>query len=354
MTDPTSSKPRPVWLVRAGAHGQDEAAALEHGYAIVEFNEFGDLRSYPSADALTVAFQQAHPEAPVRRAEVYARQLWTLREKIQRGDTIVLPLKTRPGQVALGRVTGDYKLTDVDGEQRHVRPVQWLRPDVPRSTFKQDLLHSLGAFLTVCRIRRNEAESRVAAVLAGGADPGASTVPQPGESADIELDDAADGLDLAQAASDEIAAFIREHFPGHEMARLLEAVLQAEGMKTQRASPGPDGGADILAGTGPLGLDAPYLCVQVKATESPVEVHVLRELAGTMASFKASQGLLMSWGGFTGPALREARQDTFKIRLWDQSDLVRAIYRNWHNLSPEIQTELPLMQVWMLVREEIL
>ena len=34
------------------------------------------------------------------------------------------------------------------------------------------------------------------------------------------------------------------------------------------------------------------------------------------------------------------------------SDLVGAIYRNYHHLPAGIQTELPLKQVWMLVSEE--
>jgi len=106
-----------------------------------------------------------------------------------------------------------------------------------------------------------------------------------------------------------------------------------------------------LAGRGALGLDSPYLCVQVKATEEPADVKVFRELAGTMAAFKASQGLLVFWGGFKQTVLREARQETFKIRLWDQNDLVQAVYRSYENLPAEIQAELPLKRVWMLVRE---
>ena len=58
---------------------------------------------------------------------------------------------------------------------RHTRPVQWLQTDIPRTTFEQDLLYSFGAFMTVCKISRNDAESRrVAAVLEGKADPGPS------------------------------------------------------------------------------------------------------------------------------------------------------------------------------------
>ena len=160
-------------------------------------------------------------------------------------------------------------------------------------------------------------------------------------------------VDLAQAAHDEITAFVRERFRRHEMARLVEAVLRADGFITHLSTPGPDGGADILAGRGPLGLDAPTVCVQVKATEAPADVTVFRTLQGTMTTFNATQGLLVCWGGFTQPVRIEARQHTFRIRLWDQSDLVQAVYRAYERLPEEIQAELPLKRVWMLVRDEL-
>jgi restriction system protein len=250
-------------------------------------------------------------------------------------------------------MSGPYQFSDLGGSKRHTRQVKWTHPDIARTTFQQDLLYSFGAFITVCRIRRNDAERRVQAVLDGQPDPGApadGTVEEETEEGGIP--EGTSRPDLAQAASDEVTAFIRSQFQDHDMARLVEAVLQAEGFRTQRAGLGADGGADILAGRGALGLDPPYLCVQVKATQEPVDVKVFRELAGTMAAFKASQGLLVSWGGFRQTVLREARQETFKIRLWDQSDLVQAIYRTYDKLPPEVQAELPLKRVWMLVHEE--
>ena len=70
-----------------------------------------------------------------------------------------------------------------------------------------------------------------------------------------------------------------------------------------------------------------------------------------MSSMKAKQGLLVCWGGFTQPMRNEARQHSFTIKLWDQGDLVQAVFRTYEKLSPEIQAELPLKKVWVLVRE---
>jgi restriction system protein len=50
---------------------------------------------------------------------------------------------------------------------QHQRLATWIREDVPRDTIDQDLRCSLGAFLPVCRNRRNNAEERLKALLKG-------------------------------------------------------------------------------------------------------------------------------------------------------------------------------------------
>src|SRR5690606_22545658 len=107
----------------------------------------------------------------------FAAQLWALRGRIEAGDFVVMPLKNSP-VLAVGRVTGDYQYLDnADPSLRHVRPVEWIRVDVPRTAVKQDLLYSLGAFLTICELTRNDAAARIASIAAQGRDPGANVSP---------------------------------------------------------------------------------------------------------------------------------------------------------------------------------
>lgn len=340
-----------VWLVRAGRHGEDEQACLDMGLSIIGFREIGNLTAFSTIEDILAEWKKVMPDSNAASVGNQSRQLNVFRNRIKEGDTVAIPLKTHPGQVALGRASGPYKYVEVNGEMRHARKVDWIRPDAPRTSFKQDLLYSLGAFLTACQITRNDAESRFDQVLKGGDDPGfVDTIGSEAASVDAE---ATELLDIAQVAQDEITAFVRDQFQGHDMPRLVEAVLQAEGFLTHRSAPGPDGGADILAARGPLGLDSPALCVQVKATAAPADVTIFRALQGTMTTFGASQGLLVCWGGFTQAVKNEARQHTFTIRLWDQSDLVQAIYRVYERLPEEIQAELPLKRVWVLVREDL-
>ena len=321
-----------VWLARAGRTGEDEAVALELGLAIIGFNDIPDLTDVSDSKAVLDRVWQASPGETANRNRNRASQLNAFRLRMQEGDIVALPLKTRPGRVALGRVTGPYRYRSIDGVTRHTRPVKWMAPDLLRSAFGQDLLYSLGAFLTVCRIERNDAQRRMAAILNGSRDPGieaAEKVPGPTDAAEELESDIQPTFDVAQTARDQILEHIRSRFPGHEFARLVEAVLQAEGYFTQRSPAGPDGGVDILAGRGSLGFEGPKLCVQVKATAGPVDVTVLRSLVGTMQSFSADQGLLVSWGGFTRDLEREARQSFFSVRLWHADDLVKGVCLNY-------------------------
>jgi restriction system protein len=341
-----------VYLARAGGNGEDEVYALDHGVAIIGFREYPSLAASKDYDSIVALVKAARPELKPRAAGNHAGQLWAFALAMQLGDLVVLPRKLT-SQVALGRVTGPYKYEKVNGEPRHTRAVEWVRPDVARSVFLQDLLYSFGAFLTVCNIARNGAENRVAAVLAGKPDPGYTPVPGKALQPEAVASDAEDALlDLGLAARDEIVAHIQSRLSGHDLARLVDAVLKAEGWVTKLSPPGADGGVDILAGRGSLGLDQPRLCVQVKSQDSPVDVTVYRTLQGSMQSFKAEQGLLVAWGGFNKVVLAEAKQGYFAVRLWESRDLVEAIYRNYGNLLPEIQAELPLKRVWMLVHEE--
>ena len=203
--------------------------------------------------------------------------------------------------------------------------------------------------MTVCRIRRNEAEIRVKAIIAGQLDPELSAPEATGEPEEPENKV---HLDIEQLARDQVLSHLEAHFKGHELARLVDAILRAQDYDTTLSPAGPDGGVDILAGRGSLGFDPPRICIQVKSSATSLGVNVLRELQGSMTTFKAQQGLLVSWGGFTRETRREARQHYFSVRLWDASDVFAAVVENYERLSEEIRSELPLKKIWALVLEE--
>jgi restriction system protein len=71
-----------------------------------------------------------------------------------------------------------------------------------------------------------------------------------------------------------------------------------------------------------------------------------------MQSYSAELGLLVSWGGFTKSAESEARTKHFQIRLWDQSDVLSALFRTYDRFPEEMKAELPLTRSWLLVQAD--
>jgi len=327
-----------VWLVRAGKYGEDEALALEKGITVVGWKELPELSGVRSREQMKALQAKHNPKSKGKNVISNASQIWRFVNEIQVGDLVVLPLKTQRA-IAIGKVLGGYEYT----KQRHTRRVQWLRTDVPRTTFGKDLLYSFGAFMTVCRIERNDADVRVAAVAAGKPDPKVRT-PPPRDDEDVVPPE-----DLTQPATDQIREHIGRTFKGHGLAHLVGAVLTAQGYRVHESPAGPDGGVDILAGRGPMGFDVPRLCVQVKSSDSPVGAEVLNALRGSMASHKADQGLLVAWGGFNANVQKERAKEFFSIRLWDADDLVGMVLDHYDRLTEEIRAELPLKRIWVVV-----
>ncbi len=345
-----------AWLVRAGRLGEREALALQDNLAVYG-SGLPDLSEQDTRESLMRLLQQTYPDASPRRLLNWQAQIWAFLHSISDGDLVVLPLKTTSA-VAVGEVVGGYHYRpELPQDARHTRPVKWLRSDLPRTAFSQDLLYSLGAVQAVCEIKRHDAVRRLEVLARTGQDPGwTGKVSAPtSTSRDLEevpSDEATSSIDVQRYAADQITARITERFTGHSLARLIEAIFVARGMVTWRSPEGPDGGIDILVGSGPLGMDPPRICIQVKSSNSAVNVGVVRELQGVLGRLNADQGLLVAWGGLNQAAEREIRQQFFQVRVWAADDVLRELFAVYDKLPGEIQAELPLKQIWTLADEE--
>ncbi|CCQ90380.1 conserved hypothetical protein [Nitrospina gracilis 3/211] len=335
-----------VWLIRAGKLGEDENTALEKGLAIIGWRSMPDVSKVSSYEEMKNIQQKFYPDKSPSAIANLAAQIWAFSQKMQKGDIVVLPLKTH-STIALGKITGDYKYLD----GRHTRPVEWIRNDIPRSDFGQDLLYSFGAFMTVCRIKRNDAEDRLKSMLKGKADPkftpGRDILVTPEGEIGPEEDPQ---VDLEEQAYDQIRRIIESKFKGHGLTRLVESILKVQGYQTWRAPEGPDGGVDLLAGHGPMGFDPPRICVQVKSGGVQND-SAIRELEGVMSRMGAEQGLFVSWDGFNKTALTSNKELFFKVRLWDDKKLMSSLLEDFDKMPDEIQAELPLKRIWVVVQE---
>lgn len=337
-----------LWVVRAGRYGEQQETALKENLVCHGWNELPDYSAFRTREELRELYEKTYPRESKKQIIAGLSATWRFAREIQKGDLVALPLKTESA-FAFGRVTGDYQYKKVAPNVMHSRSVEWLKT-VPRSALPKDILLSMNGMLTVFKVTRNDAEGRVKKILGLPT----SVSEDATESAEAEIESAAgeETVNLEEAARDEILKFIQTKFTGHNLARLVDAVLRAQGYLTEVSPPGPDGGVDILAGSGPLGFDKPRLCVQVKSGSGTEGQKTLNELLGVVTKFDSEQGLLVSWGGFTSSVKQDARKAFFTIRLWDQGDLVDSILQNYERLDDEIKAELPLKRIWIMVNDE--
>ncbi|WP_374311734.1 restriction endonuclease [Dongia sp.] len=336
-----------LWIVRAGKQGERELAAIEQGRLLPGFLEVGDLSTCKGRDAILAHLEQVMPDAGRNRLKNFAAQLNQFAYAIQVGDLVVMPRKVTDG-VAVGEVTSEYKFHSED-PFRHSRAVKWLNEAVARDAFKQDLRHSFGAFMTICEIKRNSALERVRAVLKTGIDPGSLLGKQgkaaiPPSDEDVEAEDYAS--DIEDIANQQIISLIKSEFAGHALADLVAEILRVEGYTTKVSPPGADGGVDILAAGGTLGLGEDRICVQVKSGDGTANHDVVLRLIGSVSNTQARTGLLVSIGGVNAAAQKELDNNFFKLRLWQMPDLLKALFRAYGELSDETRAKLPLKQIW--------
>jgi restriction system protein len=340
-----------LWLVRAGKYGEHEPRFFQENriYLTWEGLTETDLSVANDYDAIRALMHLNYPGEPTRRIGNWSGQVWAFALAMQPGDWVVVPRKSN-GSIAVGEIKSGYTYAKgPDAMYRHFRTVQWLNTDVPRSAFDQDLLYSLGAIMTVCEIKRNDAEKRIRAMAKKSwhSMPSLSTASGIAPS-DLGTDDEETQIDLEQLARDAIAKVIIQKFKGHGMARLVEAVLKAQGFTTYLSPEGPDKGIDILAAGGSFGFDRPRICVQVKSGDTPADRPEFTQLIGAMQSVGADQGLFVSWSGFKSTVLKEVPTQFFKVRVWSQEDLVEQLLDNYDKLDQDIRAELPLKRMWAL------
>jgi restriction system protein len=337
------------WLVRSGRDGTNDSYCLDTNVILIGWSSLGDLSGLRDRSSIQEAVRIAYPEEATKTITHFTGQILAFVATIQIGDLVVLPLKSTK-KIAIGRVIGDYYYdSSAQPGRRHHRKVEWLVTDIARTAIHQDLLHSLGAFMTVCEISRNGAFERLNAITVKGEDPGFTGLGKTASnSSKGESEDDVEQVDLNENASDRILSRISEVFAGHGLAKLVAAILETEGFVCEVAPEGPDGGIDIFAGRGPLGLDSPRLLVQVKSSASAIDAPTVRQLHGVISTHGGDQGLLVAWGGVNKVAQKELITQKFNLRVWDANDVLERVTKNYSSLPEDIRNQLPLKQIWIL------
>ena len=112
------------------------------------------------------------------------------------------------------------------------------------------------------------------------------------------------------------------------------------------ASPGPDGGIDVLAYTDPLGGRPPRLKVQVKHQSSKVGKPALSQLAGLLT--EGDIGVFISSSGFAAGCRDFSRNIGKHLELIDINRFVELWQKHYDKLSEEDKSLLPLQAIYFL------
>jgi len=58
------------------------------------------------------------------------------------------------------------------------------------------------------------------------------------------------------------------------------------------------------------------------------------------------------WGGFKSSVDRETAHHFFRVRLWDQDDLIDQLLAQYASLDEDLRAELPLKRIWTVALQE--
>lgn len=339
-----------LWVVRCGADSAYELEAYDKKIVGIGWGSLGDLSKMETVDQLKAYYMQTEAEETSGAVNTNVGQIFSFINRIQIGDLVALPIKST-ASIAFGRIKSKYRYeADAHSYVRNQRDVEWIGAPIPRSQFDQDLLFTFGAFLTVFRAQRNDAEKRVLAMLSAGASAKVPTSSSPAQDQENDLNENPP-FNVEGFTQDQLRNLITRKFAGHNLSKLVGEILRAEGYTVLISPEGPDGGVDVLAGGGNSGFEAPLIAVQVKSGASVTDAPTLQQLKGAMNDFNASHGLFVSWGGFNAPAQRASRKSFFTVRLWDSNDVMQHLTDCYENLSDEIKAAIPLKKIWALMPE---
>ena len=332
-----------IWVVRGGKFGEYENRFLNESKVYLTRDGFKtDLNKIPEQTELRTVLDDFYPTLPSSKLASWSDQIWSFAHDIQQKDWVIIPSKLSP-VLHVGEITGSYNYEKNGSDPYyHSREIKWVEKDIPRGHFPTDILYQLGGFKDVFN--------------ADGVEKVFHTMADNDWAATKDDDTSYEQMNelialLQEISRDQIAQLIRNKFKGHRLAKLVKALMEAKGYTTHMGSTDEAGGdLDILAAKGGMGFDDDSrICIQVKADDIPVAT--LDKFLGTMNDVGANYGLLVSWGGFKSNVEQERSNEFFKVRLWNQNDLIDQVLNHYEELDNYIKGEIPLKSFWTIASD---
>jgi restriction system protein len=331
-----------LWVIHIGENDRLALRAVDEGFVCIGWLSLGDLSSHTTRESIRAAMEGVYPTQKPRTISSWTGQVYRFVNEIAIGDPVVLPVKPT-GEIALGRVKSNYRFASDDAdlfESRYcnIREIEWLKV-LPRTAFSKSALHSFGSFLTVST--SSDYLEDVRAVLTAGES----------KKADIP---ALEENDEGTPSTYEIAAQETEDYllkawrnTGASFEHVVAAVFRALGYSTEVTPPSGDHGVDVVAHPDPLGIETPYIKVQVKSGTSAIGEPEVNQLKG--AVLDGEKGILISLGRFTSGAEAAARAKS-NITLIDAKKFVGLFLDHYEQLEPDWRAKFPLRKTFVPTR----
>ena len=156
-----------AWVVRGGRKGEFEEAALDTGVLTPGFGLRIDLSDVRSEYEVKLFLERAGQDEKKRTISAWAWQIWAFKDRIKRGDLIVIP---RKGQltISVGEMAGEYEYHPEFPETVHGRAVRWINREVLRDYLALDLQRAMNLPRTIYRVKGEDAELRLRAISERG------------------------------------------------------------------------------------------------------------------------------------------------------------------------------------------
>lgn len=336
-----------LWVVHIGKDDKIPLRARDEGFICIGWTRMGDLTQYSTRPAMKEAMGKTWPNWKQGKVNSSYGQVFRFAHKMQIGDPVVFPIR-QTREVAIGKITGPYEFRQ-PGDELHeldygnARKVEWLKI-VPRTVFSKDALHSFGSFSSVST--SNDHLEEVIAVLNEIQAEPIQPDSRPELDAVIAGDEEEDAPGLYEDAVQQTEDYLLKswHRSGADFEHVVAAVLEAIGYTASVTRASGDHGVDVIAHPDPLGLEPPFIKVQVKSGTSTVGEPEINQLIGAVD--QNERGLFVSLGGFSKFAEARARNAP-QLSLIDAEKFVQLFLDHYEGLDPVWRSRFPLKRVYV-------
>jgi restriction system protein len=334
-----------LWVVHIGNNNRIALRALDEDFVCIGWTAMGDLSEYDTRDKMRSAMERTFPDWKRAKIRSSYGQPYRFAHEMEVGDPIVYPVKPN-SEIAIGRIDGPYRWAEDDqdlaeNDYCNVRPVEWLKK-VPRTVFSQAALHSFGSFMSVST--SDDYLEEVQEVLVRDVDQLLEE-----ESTDTRedgLQEDSSAPDLYDTATQETEDYLLKEWQstGHQFERVVAAVFESIGYTAKVTQKSHDHGIDVVAHPDPLGMESPFIKIEVKSGSSSVNEGTVNQLRGTLN--RGEEGVVVSLGGFTSDAEAVARGSN-NLTLIGPKRFVEIFLDHYDALDPTWRARYPLDRVYV-------